>query len=155
FVPALRRVAGGSGGTVAAIAGGRHDDVWISVAEGLVRVRGNGANQTFPWATPGEASMGVAAAADPNRGGLWGGFLGGGVAYFDDGGMRARYSASDGLGRGTIDHLRADADGTIWAATEGGLSRIKDGRVVTLDSRNGGLPCDAVLWSMPDDAGAV
>src|SRR5262249_18862406 len=37
------------------------------------------------------------------------------------------------------------ADGTVWAATEGGLSRIKDGRIATLDAR-GGLPCDHVHW---------
>src|SRR5262249_33575996 len=36
----------------------------------------------------------------------------------------------------------------------GGLSRIKDGGVATLDSR-AGLPCDATLWSLPDDVGSV
>src|SRR5262249_31192523 len=34
FVPVWRRVAGDGGGTVAAIAGDRHDDVWISMTEG-------------------------------------------------------------------------------------------------------------------------
>jgi PAS domain S-box-containing protein len=39
----------------------------------------------------------------------------------------------------------------LWAATEeGGLSRIKDGRISTLTSRNG-LPCDTIHWSMEDD----
>ena len=33
---------------------------------------------------------------------------------------------------------------------EGGLSRIKDGRVATLTTRNG-LPCDTIHWSMEDD----
>ena len=42
-------------------------------------------------------------------------------------------------------------DGTLWAATEGGLSRLKNGRVATLTSKNG-LPCDTVHWVMEDDA---
>ena len=33
---------------------------------------------------------------------------------------------------------------------EGGLSRIKDGRIATLTTKNG-LPCDAIHWSIEDD----
>ena len=36
----------------------------------------------------------------------------------------------------------------------GGLSRIQDGSVLTLTSRNG-LPCDMVHWMMEDDADSV
>src|SRR5262249_4788631 len=43
-------------------------------------------------------------------------------------------------------------DGAVWAATVGGLSRIKSGRITTLTSKNG-LPCDSVHWSMYDDDG--
>ena len=38
----------------------------------------------------------------------------------------------------------------MWAATEGGLSRVKDGRITTLTSKNG-LPCDAVQWVIEDN----
>ena len=41
-------------------------------------------------------------------------------------------------------------DDTVWAATEGGLSRIKNGRVLTLTSKNG-LPCDAIHWITQDE----
>jgi signal transduction histidine kinase len=54
------------------------------------------------------------------------------------------------LGEGRVDSLQLDRDGTLWAATEGGLSRIKDGRVATLTSKNG-LPCDTVHWAMEDE----
>src|ERR1700756_650015 len=37
-------------------------------------------------------------------------------------------------------------DGTLWAATEVGLSRLKNGRITTFSSKNG-LPCDAVHWT--------
>ena len=50
--------------------------------------------------------------------------------------------------------LQLDGDGTLWAATEGGLSRLKDGRIDTLTSANG-LPCDAVRWVIEDDDHAV
>ena len=46
--------------------------------------------------------------------------------------------------------LQLGSDGAVWAATEGGLSRVEDGRVMTLTSKNG-LPCDAVSWVMEDN----
>ena len=55
------------------------------------------------------------------------------------------------VGRGRcVNGLQPDPDGALWAATEGGLSRIKNGRVATLTSKNG-LPCDAAHWVMEDD----
>jgi signal transduction histidine kinase len=38
----------------------------------------------------------------------------------------------------------------LWAATEGGLSRVKNGQVATLTSKNG-LPCDTVRGVLEDD----
>ena len=72
------------------------------------------------------------------------------MAYFKDGQVRASYAGADGLGEGHVSGLQLDRDGTLWAATEGGLSRLKNGRVATLTSKNG-LPCDAVHWVMEDD----
>ena len=72
------------------------------------------------------------------------------MAYFKDGQVKASYSKADGLGAGRVADLHLDSDGTVWAATEGGLSRVKDGRITTLTSRNG-LPCDSVHWALEDD----
>ena len=73
------------------------------------------------------------------------------MSYFKDGQLRASYTAADGLGKGHVPGLQLDHDGALWAATEeGGLSRIKDGRIATLTSRNG-LPCDTIHWTMEDD----
>jgi ligand-binding sensor domain-containing protein len=58
---------------------------------------------------------------------------------------------ADGLGEGFVAHLRTDRDGALWAATAGGLSRVKDGRVRTL-SKSSGLPCDTIHWSMEDNS---
>jgi signal transduction histidine kinase len=54
------------------------------------------------------------------------------------------------LGEGFVADVQLDRDGTLWAATQGGLSRVKNGRVATLTSKNG-LPCDTVHWAMEDD----
>ncbi len=89
--------------------------------------------------------------AGPVPDALWLGFSQGGVAYFKDGKVRESYAVADGLGKGIVNSLSLDSDGTLWAATEGGLSRVKNGRVATLTSNNG-LPCDTVFWMMQDDA---
>ena len=49
--------------------------------------------------------------------------------------------------------LHLERDGTLWVSTEGGLSRIKSGRVHTLSAKDG-LPCDAVHWAIEDDTHA-
>ena len=76
--------------------------------------------------------------------------LDGGIAYLKDGQVRSSYNAADGLGNGAVNDLQLGSDGAVWAATEGGLSRVKDGRVTTLTSRNG-LPCDGVNSVIEDD----
>src|SRR5581483_3134607 len=65
----------------------------------------------------------------------------------------ASYSVADGLGIGSISTLQLGSDGALWAATEGGLSRVKDSRVITLGSKNG-LPCEAVHWATEDNEGS-
>jgi signal transduction histidine kinase len=88
-------------------------------------------------------------AADHLRGGLWIGFYGGGISYFADGHIQETYSARDGLGGGSVSHLQVEKDGTLWAATESGLSRMKNGRFATL-ARQNGLPCDQIHWVIQD-----
>src|SRR5207344_3109829 len=91
---------------------------------------------------------------DARQDGLWLGSRDGGIPYFNDGEIRASYAAAEGLGEGMIRSLYPDASGSLWAGTDGGLSRIKDGRVLTLTSRNG-LPCNIVHWMREDDVHSV
>jgi ligand-binding sensor domain-containing protein/signal transduction histidine kinase len=90
-----------------------------------------------------------AAAADPVDGGLWIGFFTGGVVSLAGNQVRASYGASDGLAEGRVSALYTDPGGTLWVATDGGLSRLKNGRIATLTTRNG-LPCSAVGWAIED-----
>jgi len=139
--------------TLAALAEDSEGDLWAgSLGEGLFRFhQGEVAEQVLLAALgrkPGEVCERLA--TEPSQGGLWISCFSGGVIYFKHGQVRASYSASDGLGAGVVNDLRFGLRGTLWAATEGGLSRIKDGHIATLTSKNG-LPCDTVHWSMEDD----
>src|SRR5262249_18308616 len=78
----------------------------------------------------------------------------GGLALFRDGQIRMSYSGADGLAEGRVRHLRFDRNGALWIATDGGLNRLKDGRMPMLTSKNG-LPCEGVLWTIEDDAEPV
>jgi signal transduction histidine kinase/ligand-binding sensor domain-containing protein len=93
-------------------------------------------------------------AVDPVDGSLWLGLFSGGVIHVVDGAVRASFSAAEGLGKGFVNDLRVAADGSVWAATQGGLSRIKAGRVATINGSNG-LPCDAVMSSIEDGEGST
>ena len=147
FVP-VRAVPGGFAHAIAEDSAG---DLWISQDQGFFHLLRGGTVEQIPWATLGHQGLALALVGDPVRGGIWLGFSQGGVAYFKDGQVRASYAAADGLGGGRVNSVQLDRDGTLWAATEGGLSRVKEGRVVTLSSSNG-LPCNSVHEVVEDDA---
>jgi len=127
-------------------------NLWIIEQDyGLYHLVDGKVAERIPWAKLGHEDYASALVVDRVRGGLWLGFFQGGIAYFKDGQVRASYAVAGGLGEGQVNDLRLDPDGTLWAATEGGLSRLKNGRVATL-TRKCGLPCDAVYGVMEDDA---
>jgi signal transduction histidine kinase/ligand-binding sensor domain-containing protein len=150
------RVPNVPGGNIWSIAADGDGELWINDGTaGLFYFTLGGAGQQIPWSGFGQKGYGPGSMlADRSNGGLWLGFIETGVAYFKDGQVRASFTSADGLGSGRVNDLRFESSGTLWAATEGGLSRVRDGRVLTLTSRNG-LPCDAVHWSVEDDDHAV
>jgi signal transduction histidine kinase/ligand-binding sensor domain-containing protein len=129
-------------------------NVWLAHEEGLFRVFGGRVVERIPWAKLGRKKPANALLHDDAQGGLWLGFLEGGVAYFQDGQVRTSYGQREGLTEGMVYGFSVDGNGALWAATEGGLSRIKDGRVLTLSGRNG-LPCNTVQWMREDDFHSV
>ncbi len=144
-------VPGVPGGDNFPIAADGHGKVWISNADaGLFCLSPEGSLQQFAWARFARKYRTTALLPDRLHGGLWIGFLRGGIAYFQDRQVRASYDSGDGLGDGRVSDLQPGSDGAVWAATEGGLSRVKDGRITTLTSKNG-LPCDSVHWVVEDN----
>jgi PAS domain S-box-containing protein len=143
------------GGLVGSITGDASGNLWIANRElGLLRLSQDHVFPPIPWATFGRKDPAVVLATAPLQGGLWLGFSGGGVVWFRDGQVRSSYSATDGLGKGAVNQLRFDSEGALWIATEGGITRLKDGHIATLTSKSG-LPCDAVQWTIEDDAQSV
>jgi signal transduction histidine kinase/ligand-binding sensor domain-containing protein len=150
FVPTS--APGGLVGSITMDAAGK---LWIANRElGLIRLSRDNVFPPIPWATFGRKDPAVVLAPDPLHGGVWLGFSRGGIVWFRDGHVRSSYSATDGLGGGPINQLRFDSEGALWIASEGGLTRLKDGHIATLTSK-GALPCDAVQWTMEDDAQSV
>jgi len=146
------QVKGVPGGWVNAITGDMGRGVWISYESlGLVHWVDDRIVEKVLWSRFGGNVVAASVILDPARGGLWLGFFQGGLVHLKDGQVRASYGKNDGLGAGRVRGLQLDADGTLWAATEGGLSRLKDGRVLTLTNSNG-LPCDTVHWVVQADA---
>jgi signal transduction histidine kinase len=150
FVP----VASVPYGTVYSFTDDSAGNVWVSHQKGLLHLFGARVVELIPWARLGRTEPALALLHDPVQSGLWLGFFDGGVAYFKDGQLRASYAGAEGLGQGMVRDFYIDGNGTLWTATDGGLSRIGDGRVLTLTRKNG-LPCDTVHWMREDDSHSV
>jgi len=149
------RIPGCPGGNVLSISEDTTGSLWMANENaGLFHLIRGSEIQQIPWSWLGHKDHASALAADSSQGGLWLGFHLGGIVYFIDGQVRASYAAANGLGQGRVNHLRVDQEGTLWAATEGGLSRLKNGHVVTLTGKNN-LPCDTVHWSIEDDSKSI
>ncbi len=150
---AFAYIAGVPGGYIDSFAEDKHGNLWIAHRDaGLLRVSRDGGVEQISWNRIGGRPA-RRMAVDPVHGGLWLGYLSGGVIHLVDGRIAAEYSVRDGLGRGAVNQVSVAADGALWVATEGGLSRLTAGRIATLNSRNG-LPCDAVDSTIEGDDGA-
>jgi len=139
------------GGEVHGITGDTAGNLWVAEDQGLLHLLEGRLVQKIPWSELGRSENASVLLSNREQGGVWLGFwLGGGVSYFKDGQFRVSYTVANGLGEGHVPGLQFDRDGALWVATEGGLSRIQDGRIATLTSRNG-LPCDTIHWTIEDD----
>jgi signal transduction histidine kinase/ligand-binding sensor domain-containing protein len=141
-------------GLVYGFADGSGGAVWLSHQEALFQFDGARVVQRIAWTDLQRNEPAISLLHDPARGGLWLGFRDGGVAYFSDGKIQHSYGKGEGVGDGMVRDLFIDQAGTLWAATEGGVSRMTDGRFLTLTNRNG-LPCDGVHWIREDNRGSV
>ncbi len=147
------RIAGAPSGFVDAITEDTDGNVWVTNRDaGLLRISSEGAIEQFGWTSlrRGFATWVWRVAADPVQGGVWLAYHLGRVAYFRNGKVEKTYWSAEGMGPGPVHDLRVSPDGTVWVATDRGLSRIRGGRVTTLNTANG-LPCNSVD-SMVDGA---
>ena len=147
FIP-IRGVPTGGVHSITEVPSGH---LWVAHQKaGLLHLFQERVLQQIPWARFGHKDFAKVLLADPSQHGLWLGFNRGGIAYFTDGTMGAAYSTENGLAGGQVTDLRFGSGGELWAATSSGLSRIKDGGVRTLTTKNG-LPCDGVVATIEDN----
>ncbi len=87
--------------------------------------------------------------------GVWAGTEGAGVVLLNDGEV-FRLTTNDGLGDDIVTSLAQTSDGTVWVGTFfGGLSAVRDGRVVQTYTSEDGLPEGAVAALHVDDDGTL
>ena len=141
------------GGFTHAITSDNRGGLWLSLwltsnDYGLAHLVDGEIIEHAPWQKLG-GGPGTGLVPDPD-GGVWTGLLSGGVANFRAGQIRNLSLTGDGAStiRKVLDVSR-DRDGTIWVATDSGLSRLTNGRVATLTTANG-LPCPTVHWIIED-----
>ena len=141
-------------GQVHGFAADKAGNIWLSHQDdGLFHMRGGRVVERMPWPQLGIDVFAEALLFDPVQGGLWLGSPNFGLTYFSGGRVRASYSSADGL-EGGITSLQMDKDGALWITSANGLSRVKNGRVATLSSRNG-LPCNRIHSAIEDDSHAL
>ena len=143
-------------GPVNAVLPDRHQGIWISYPfYGLSHVVEGRVVESAPWPWSDETEPRLSAmVSDPVNDGFWIGFKQKGIAHLVGHQVGTTFGAKYGLSGRRVWHLHIDRESTLWAATEGGLSRIRDGRVATLTDKSG-LPCDAVYWAIEDDASSL
>jgi signal transduction histidine kinase/ligand-binding sensor domain-containing protein len=137
-------------GNTYSIAEDMSGNLWINQQSTLLRLLGGQVVEQIPWSKLGSQGVPTALATDGGEGGLWLGFLGGGLSNYGVGRIHTVLPSTEGSTEGWVKQLQVNPDRTLWAATTSGLRRVKDDRVETLNNRNG-LPCDGVHWMTEDN----
>ena len=128
----------------------RDGNIWASVVGArrrLLRIRGLAVQEEF---SPEHIPFARVLAADPG-GGVWMGLLNGHLGHYRSGKFKTFPLQ---VGEAQVSGLLVEDDGSVWASTQRGLARWKNGQVTTLTARHG-LPCDAVAGAVRDREAAL
>jgi signal transduction histidine kinase/ligand-binding sensor domain-containing protein len=148
--------ADGAPSDVSALTQTRDGTLWIGTGIGLFRFDGVKLER---YPQPGDMplrSPNISALTASADGALWIGFRFGGVASLREGHLVA-YDERDGLPDGTVKALVWGHDGSLWAATRGGLARLENERWVRVEEE--AIPTtygavvdhEGTLWVATDD----
>ena len=116
----------------------------------LIRIRGDRVVEVLSGERFGAQQV-SAMAAEP-KGGVWIGLINSQLKLYRDGRLEPHGSVGE-PGRVRIRGLLPDARG-LWVMTDRGLSLLRNGRLSTLDARNG-LPCEDIEAILPSGDGSL
>jgi signal transduction histidine kinase/ligand-binding sensor domain-containing protein len=101
--------------------------LWLGSPTGLYRFDGVLFDRYEPRSGGPFPSNNIFTLVASPDGGLWIGFWYGGISFLKDGDL-TNYGEPEGLPTGRVQGITRDDEGTIWAATGGGLARLERGR---------------------------
>jgi signal transduction histidine kinase/ligand-binding sensor domain-containing protein len=149
----LRMPDGSAVGVVRSLAEDGEGNIWVVTTHPrhpLIRVRDQRVAEVLSTEQLAGAQIG-AIAADA-RGCVWIGFVSSELKLYRHGRFESHGSVGD-PGWKRIRNLLPDARG-LWVATNRGLDLLRNGKLKTLDTRNG-LPCNDVEDTIPSTDGAL
>jgi ligand-binding sensor domain-containing protein/signal transduction histidine kinase len=126
-----------------------HGTLWVAGEGGVIKLSGDGFVPVM-GSREMNGQIGITVVEDSN-GGLWVGGAKGIVLRHPDGTL-TRFDSSQGLPDSLVVTLWADRDGSIWAGTNRGLSRLEGNRFVRSDFE-GGANHDFVRCVLEDREG--
>jgi signal transduction histidine kinase/ligand-binding sensor domain-containing protein len=138
--PSVRCLYSGAGGVM-----------WVGTRDGVCRF----ANGKFRCFTEkdGLRHPHAGAIAQDSSGRVYVATLGAGVAMIENDRIIGHLGPEDGLPTGIIFDLLVDDSQSLWITSDGGgISRLKNGRIQSVTSRQG-LPAEKIFRIMLDDAG--
>ncbi|MDB6133234.1 MAG: Histidine kinase [Verrucomicrobiales bacterium] len=136
---------------VTSLCGDSKGRLWIGTLDGGPACL-DGTRITRPPAIAALAHQPVTGILEDAAGGLWFGTKGQGLARLDAGtGTLVWWTRSEGLASGFIRTLHEAPAGTVWAGTNGGLTRWRNGRLFNFTGRHG-LPNVVVSQILDDGA---
>lgn len=123
--------------------------LWVGTNRGLVEVRNHRVVRTIDSST-GLGDANVSALQVDSKGRVWAGTASG---LFIIHGNGIETVPLEGALYRSIFCIRLEADGTAWLGSNGGIARVRDGRVFQFQ-RTHGLPEEAVFQILQDESGS-
>ena len=131
--------------------------VWFATGNGaaLLEENTNTWLQIVQVANSGIIGNDLTAVSIDGSGRFWFGTPGQGLSMSPNLSDWSQFTTAEGLGSNDVRDIMAAADGTVWVATAGGVSRFSNGSFTTTNVANSGLPSNSVRAIAEDSQGRI
>ncbi len=130
------------------------ESLWFTTANGVARYdRVDGAWTLHNTVNSGIVSNDVTAVAIDATGAFWFGTATAGVSYTKSRAVWTTYTTVEGLGSNNVRDILVAADGVVWIATEGGVTRYVNGVFSNSTVASAGLPSNSARALAEDKQG--